>query len=141
MMRPCAITACLLLVCSITACGSQGNDTSARLTAADVRSAFSASGIPVRETGAVLDIDDYVDARFFRIYSSKEPWLEIEIFETTKSAVVAWTAGGNIADPGDGQIIKPLAIIRNVIVTLFASATSNERAKSVNAVRLLRNKR
>ena len=46
----------------------------------DVVSAFSRNGIRLGYMGKSDGIHNYVDASFFPAISSKDPWIEIEIF-------------------------------------------------------------
>jgi hypothetical protein len=107
------------------------------LNRSDIIKAFSAKGIQLIHMGRTAGVDDYVNASFVEVRSPEDPWLEVEIFPTLRSAHLVQSVGGNITGT-DGRLVPPLAVIRNVVITRFETATKSQRAKALQAVRLLR---
>jgi hypothetical protein len=86
--------------------------------------------------GALEGVDEFVDSDFVEAPDSSGPWLEVDIYPTVGSAQHVKAIGGNITG-GDGRRVRPIAVVRNVVVTRF-SATPRRRRQTMLAVQLLR---
>lgn len=134
MRRSRLLLPCLLVACWVAGCSSTGRNNSGEIFGANsVTHAFSVAGIRLLHLNTTDGIDVYINARL----SPKDPWIEVEIFPTLRSAKLAKTSGGNITN-SDGSVIHPLAVVRNVVITRFETATPIQRARALSAVRLLR---
>ena len=109
-----------------------------RLDANKVAAAFSASGISLTHTTTTDGIADYIAMDVAQPSQSPEsPWLEVEVFPDAKAAGSVGANGGNIED-SNGRLVRPLAVVANVVVMRFANATTAQRRRTAKAVRSLR---
>jgi hypothetical protein len=69
--------------------------------------------------------------------SSRSPSVVVEVFSSLHAARLAVAVGGN-EETTKGVQIPPIARVGNVVVTLYADATRDERARTLRAVASLR---
>ena len=105
-------------------------------TTAQVVAAFARSGVPLMHMGTIDGVADYVNADLFQ-HAPSSPWLEVEVFPSVAEADAVRAQGGNISN-NRGRFVRPIAVIRTVVVTRFSNATPKERVRTARAIVILR---
>jgi hypothetical protein len=117
-------------VCS--GCGHTGSN----LNTPQVTRAFAAAGVRLYDLGPVFGtkVEGLADEPLF---SLKPQEMAVEVFPTVRLARYAQAIGGNEEDT-EGNQIKPLARVRNVLITLYPPTARDVRQRALKAVSQLR---
>jgi hypothetical protein len=124
---------CFVASLALVGCGSS---TVGTLKSPAVTLTCARAGISLTSMGALAGVDEFVDSEFVEAGDPSGPWLEVDVYPTTRLASQVEAVGGNITD-GNGRRVPPLAVVRNVVVTRFM-ATPRQRRLTAVALRLLR---
>ncbi len=124
----------VILALALGGCGGSSQGT---LNGRDVSSAFQKEGVSLTEYGGIDGIREYVLAHDGVVNLDHINRLDVQVFPTVKEADRVQSIGGNI-EASDGHLIAPLAVVRNVVVTIDQSAGRELRRRSKRAVATLR---